>query len=320
MPQKSLKNHISLLPVAILPTMVGAATLSNMWSPLGFTWIRHLTMWASALVLLCYLGKVVLHFNTFKKEYMATVPASLYAGGTMITMILGNYVFEFSPVIGKALWAIGLGLHTIHLLFFIYNNVIKNFDKNTFIPSWFVTFNGIMVSTVVGVPMNEPTIGKIVVYYGLIVFAILLPCMVVRLIKNPITTGPLFMTKAIILAPSSLCLVSYLNFITEPNVFIVYALYAIVFVSLIYVIINLPKFFSFSFHPGFAGLTFPMAIGIVASNKMSAFLVGQGYEAFGEVIKQITGFQLYITTAIIGFVLFNFVRLLVNSFKTKDAA
>ena len=63
-----------------------------------------------------------------------------------------------------------------------------------------------------------------------------------------------------------------------------------------------------------------MAIGIVASNKMSAFLVGQGYEAFGEVIKQITGFQLYITTVIIGFVLFNFVRLLANSFKTKDAA
>lgn len=309
MEKRSLLDRLNNLPVAVLPTMVGAATLSNMYAPLGFTWIRHLTMWAAAIVVIAYLMKIVLHFNTVKTEYSNTVPASLYAGLTMITMILGSYIFDYSPMIGKALWALGLSVHAIHLVVFIYRNVVKGVNINTFVPSWFVTFNGIMVSTVVGVPMNEPTIGKIVVYYGITIFAITLPFMIVRLIKHPVA-DPLFHTKAILLAPSSLCVVSYLNFIKEPNAILLYVLYTIVFCTLIYVVMNLPKFFSFKFHPGFAGLTFPMAIGIVASNKMSAFLIGNGHEVLGGMIKQVAGIQLYITTAIIGFVLFNFAMML----------
>ena len=319
MPQKSLKDKLANLPVPILPTMVGAATLSNMWAPLGFTFIRHLTMWASAIILFCYIGKIICHFKTVKGEYANTVPASLYAGLTMLTMILGSYVFDFSPLIGKAMWTMGLTLHALHLVVFIYRNVIKGFNQATFVPSWFVTFNGILVSCVTGLPMNEPVLCKFIVYYGLAALVILLPLMVIRLIKQPITTGPLFMTKAIILAPSSLCLVSYLNFITEPSTWVVYGLYAVILVSLVYILIQLPKFFSFAFHPGFAGLTFPMAIGIVASNKMSAFLMSAGNEALGNTVKQIAGVQLYLTTAIIGFVLFNFFMMLVKSYQTTEA-
>lgn len=315
MTRKPFLQKIAGLPVAILPTMVGAATLSNMWAPLGFTWIRHLTMWAVAIILLTCLLKIIFHFDVFKKEYSTTVPASLYAGFSMLTMILGSYVFDYNPAIGKAMWATGLAIHTVHLLIFIYRNVIKGVKIETFIPSWFVTFNGIMVSTVVGTVMNEPTICTIVVYYGICALFIIMPFMIIRLIKYPIA-DPFFQTQAVVLAPSSLCLVGYLNIIKTPNTLMVYVLYTIVFISLIYVIYMMPKFFSFNFHPGFSGLTFPMAIGIVASNKMSAFLIAQNQEMLGNIIKQIAGLQLYITTGIIIYVLFNFARMLVNSYKT----
>ena len=205
-----------------------------------------------------------------KDEYSSTVPASLYAGFTMITMILGSYVFDFSPTIGKTMWFVGLILHAIHIVIFTYRNVIKGVNIDTFLPSWFVTYNGIMVSTVVGGVMNEPTIGKIVVYYGIAVLIIIMPFMLYRLATTDVKDA-VHHTQAILLAPSSLCLVSYLNFIKEPNKFVVYALYALVFCTLLFIIVKLPKFFSFDFHPGFAGMTFPMAIGIVASTKMSAF-------------------------------------------------
>ena len=187
----------------------------------------------------------------------------------------------------------------------------------TFVPSWFVTYNGIMVSTVVGGVMNEPLIGKIVVYYGIAVLTIIMPFMVYRLAKHKIN-DPVFHTQAIVLAPSSLCLVSYFNFIKTPNAFVVYYLYALVIAALLFIIIKLPKFFSFAFHPGFAGLTFPMAIGIVASNKMSAYLIAQGYETFGSIVNQIAGIQIYLTTAIIGMVLFNFYKLLKNIFLNNN--
>lgn len=314
-----MKNHSFIdkfknIPVPLLPTMVGAATLSNVYLTLGYTWIRHITMILSAIILIAYIIKIVTNFNVFKDEYSNTVPASLYAGFTMITMILGSYVFDFNPTIGKAMWFIGLILHAIHIVIFTYRNVIRGVNIDTFLPSWFVTYNGIMVSTVVGGVMNEPTIGKIVVYYGIAVLIIIMPFMLYRLATTDIKDA-VHHTQAILLAPSSLCLVSYLNFIKEPNKFVVYALYALVFCTLLFIIVKLPRFFSFDFHPGFAGMTFPMAIGTVASIKMSAFLKGQGYDVLSNMIKEISGIQIYLTTAIVSIVVFGILRIVIRKFR-----
>ena len=316
MKNNSFVDKFKNIPVPLLPTMVGAATLSNVYLTLGYTWIRHITMMLSAIILIAYIIKIVTNFNVVKNEYSNTVPASLYAGFTMITMILGSYVFDFSPTIGKAMWFVGLILHAIHIVIFTYRNVIKGVNIDTFLPSWFVTYNGIMVSTVVGGVMNEPTIGKIVVYYGIAVLIIIMPFMLYRLATTDIKDA-VHHTQAILLAPSSLCLVSYLNFIKEPNKFVVYALYALVFCTLLFIIVKLPKFFSFDFHPGFAGMTFPMAIGIVASIKMSGFLKGQGYDVLSNMVKEISGIQIYLTTAIVSIVVFGILRIVIRKFKEK---
>lgn len=316
MKNNSFVDKFKNIPVPLLPTMVGAATLSNVYLTLGYTWIRHITMMLSAIILIAYIIKIVTNFNVVKNEYSNTVPASLYAGFTMITMILGSYVFDFSPTIGKAMWFVGLILHAIHIVIFTYRNVIKGVNIDTFLPSWFVTYNGIMVSTVVGGVMNEPTIGKIVVYYGIAVLIIIMPFMLYRLATTDIKDA-VHHTQAILLAPSSLCLVSYLNFIKEPNKFVVYALYALVFCTLLFIIVKLPRFFSFDFHPGFAGMTFPMAIGIVASIKMSGFLKGQGYDVLSNMVKEISGIQIYLTTAIVSIVVFGILRMVIRKFKEK---
>lgn len=39
--------------------------------------------------------------GTFLNEYKNTVPASLYAGFTMLLMILGSYYFTYSPTVGE---------------------------------------------------------------------------------------------------------------------------------------------------------------------------------------------------------------------------
>ena len=312
--KNNLLKKIENIPVPLLPTIVGAATLSNVYSTLGYTWVRHLTMWVATIILIAYLVKIIAFTNTCKKEYSNTVPASLYAGFTMITMILGSYYFDYNNMLGKSLWSIGLVLHTIHLLIFIYRNIIKGVNKDTFVPSWFVTFNGIMVSVVVGSAMNEPFISKIVLYYGILALIVIMPFMIVRLIKHPLKDA-FYHTQAILLAPSSLCVVSYLNVVQTPNKVVISLLYVVVFITLLFVLYKLPKFFSFDFNPGFAGLTFPMAIGIVASVKMAGFLTNSGYEALGNVVKQISGIQIYITTAIIGYVLFNFFKMFLKALR-----
>lgn len=312
----SFKENLKAVPIPLVPTFVGLATLSNIYSGLGYTFIRHIVMISCIFVLALYLSKIVCHIGTVKKEYQTTVPASLYAGITMLTMIVGSYLFDFNQAVGKSLWFMGLILHAIHIVIFTYRNVFKNFVMDAFVPSWFVTYNGILVSTVVGVPMNEPQIGKIVVLYGIGVFLLIIPFMIYRLIKFDIKDA-MYHTQAIILAPSSLCLVGYLNFFTNPNMIVIYGLYTAVILSLAFVILKLPKFFSFNFNPGFAGLTFPMAIGIVASNKMAGFLTSTGNESLANIVTQLAGIQIFLTTAIIGFVVFNFYKLLSNVFKAN---
>lgn len=309
MKKKSLFQRLENLPVAILQTMVGLATLSNIYLTLGYTLIRHITMWIITIILITYIVKIIFYFDTFKKEYSNTIYASIYSGFTMVTMILGSYYFDFNPLLGKSMWLMGICIHVMHILIFTYRNVIKGVNKDTFVPSWFATYNGIMVSTAIGGVMNEPVIGKIIVYYGIGIFAFIIPFMIYRLITTPVKDG-MYHTKAILVAPSSLCVVGYLNYIKEPNLILLYGLYTAVILAVIFVLYKIPKFFSYSFTPAFAGLTFPMAIGIVASAKMSAFLTTEGYPAVGGMVKEICGIQIYITTAIFGFVLYNFLKML----------
>lgn len=304
--ETTFTNRLAKLPVAILPTCVGAITLSNVFAnPLGFPWVRHFTIWVSIIIWFCYLLKIILCFNTCLDEYQKTVPASLYAGFTMIMMLVGAYLFDYVPWLGKGIWLIAIIIHALHILIFTYKNVLKGVNIKTFVPSWFVTYNGIMVSCVVGAPMNMPELCSIIVYYGIAVLILIMPFMIYRLLKFPIEDG-FYHTRAIVLAPSSLCVVSYINIISNPIPLVIYILYFIVFCCLVFVVINIKKFFSFKFHPGFAGLTFPMSIGIVASLKTGTFLTTLGFAGFGTAISQLAGFQIYMTTAIIAFVLHNF--------------
>lgn len=309
-----MKDKLKTIPVPLLPTMVGACTLSNVFVNLGYTWIRHVTFILAAIVFVLYIGKILTNFQTFKDEYSQTVPSSLYAGFSMILMLLGSYVFDFQPVLGKGLWFIGLIIHAIHICIFTYRNVIKGVNMDTFVPSWFVTYNGIMVSTVVGGVMNEPTICKIVVYYGIAVFTLIIPFMIYRLIKYPIKDA-VYHTQAIVLAPSSLCLVSYLNFIENPQPMIIYYLYACIVIALLFILYKLPSFFRYQFVPGYAGLTFPMAIGIVATTKFIGYMTNMNKMDVVNILKEIQGFQIYITTGIIFYVLVQFFILLKKNFK-----
>lgn len=298
-------ERLERMPVPVLPTFVGALTLSNVLNGMGYAWIRHLTMWMATFIILLYIVKIIKYPSTVKKEYEMVVPCSLYAGFTMVCMILGSYYVAYVPALGKGIFLVALAIHAIHILVFTYRNVIKERNINTFVPSWFVTYNGIMVSCVVGAVMGINNILQYVVYYGIAIYLIIMPFMLYRLLKVEMK-APVYHTMAVVLGPCSLCVVSYLNIIENPNAMIVYFLYACVLASLLFVVIKLPKFFSFKFTPGFAGMTFPMAIGIVASTKMAGFLAAQGQEVLSGVVTQISGIQLYLTTMIIGYVLLNF--------------
>lgn len=54
-----MNGKLKNMPIAIVPTMLGAATLANVYQSLGYDWVRHLTMWVSTVVLICYIVKII---------------------------------------------------------------------------------------------------------------------------------------------------------------------------------------------------------------------------------------------------------------------
>lgn len=298
-------ERLKRIPVAVLPTLVGALTLSNVYDGMGYAWVRHLTMWTATVVLVCYFIKIICCFDTCKEEYKTTLSSCLYGGLTMVMMILGSYYFDYSRAVGKGLFVVGFCLQIVHILVFTYNNVIRKRDIHTFVPSWFVTYNGFMVCCVVGGVMNMDGVLRVVVYYGIVIYFILISFLIWRLLKVEIKSS-VYHTMAVVLSPCSLCVVSYLNLIDHKAEPLLWILYACVLASLLFVIIKLPRFFAFSFSPAFASLTFPMAIGVVATSKMTDYLTQTGRDSLAAITRQLGGIQLYLTTMIIGYVLLNF--------------
>ncbi|MDO4619359.1 MAG: TDT family transporter [Lachnospiraceae bacterium] len=304
-----MKKKLNLIPVPLLPTMVGACTLGNVYMGFGFTWLRNLIFVLAAVLVVFYIGKLVMNTETCKKEYDNTILCSLYGGFSMLLMLIGSFLFAYVPALGKGLWFAGVIIHAVHICVFTYKNVLKGVQIPTFMPSWFVTYNGIMVAVVTGGAMNQPMLTKIITYYGILIFTVIIPFMVWRLVKKPIGDA-VYHTQAVLLAPCSLCVVSYLNAVENPNRVILYYLYAAVLLSLFFIIYKLPSFFRFSFTPAFAGLTFPMAIGTVATGRFAGYLEAQNMVQAAGVLKQLQGLQILLTTGIIFYVLLQFFILL----------
>ena len=307
-----MTDRLKKMPVPVLPTFVGALTLSNVYGGMGYTWFRYLVMAAATIVIICYIVKIILYPGVCASEYKLTVPSSLYAGFTMCLMILGSFYYEMGLGFGKVIWLCAVIIHAVHICIFTYNNVIKKRDWGTTVPSWFVTYNGIMVSCVTGGAMNMKPMLQAITIYGIIIYLILIPVIIYRLIKVPVKPA-VYHTMPVVLAPCSLCVVSLLNtFDPAPKLLLIF-LYICVLASLLFIIVKLPDFFSFDFVPGFAGLTFPMAIGIVATNKMAGYLAANGMEGAGAACTQLSGFQIFLTSMLVGYVLLNFLRMFLRT-------
>jgi exfoliative toxin A/B len=149
--------------------------------------------------------------------------------------------------------------------------------------------------------------------YGCLIYVIMLPIMIWRLLNVEIKPAA-YHTMAILLAPCSLCVVSLINVFGTPNALVVGFMYFCAVCSLVFIIVKLPDFFSFKFYPGYAGLTFPMAIGIVASQKMAGYLTETGSALAGPV-GQLAGLQIFLTSGLVFYVLVMLSRML---FKKSD--
>ena len=311
-------SRLEKIPVPCIATFLSFLTLSNVYGGLGFVWLRYLIMVLGTIFMICYILKMIMFPKTCLSEYDLTIPASLYGAFSMVLMVLGSFYYEIGLPFGKIIWFIAVAIHCVHIIIFTvkhaFGKVIIHKNFVNMMPSWYVTYNGWMVACVTGGKMNAGPILKFITIYGCIIYVVILPFMLWRLMKVEIKNAA-YHTMAVLLAPCSLCVVSLINVNGQNNGIVLKFMYVCVLLSLAFILYKLPDFFSFDFYPGYAGLTFPMAIGVVASQKMAGYLTESGSEALGYAVTQLSGLQIFVTSMLVGYVMLMFLRMLLKKQK-----
>ena len=311
-------ERLERIPVPVIATFLSFLTLGNVYGGLGFVWLRYLIMALGTIFIICYILKIVMFSKTCLKEYDQTIPSSLYAAFCMVLMVLGSFYYEMGMGFGRIIWFIAVAIHCVHIIIFTikhtFGKVVSKKDFINMMPSWFVTYNGWMVACVTGGKMNAGPILKVITIYGCIIYIVLLPFMLWRLMNVEIKSAA-YHTMAVLLAPCSLCVVSLINVNGQNNGILLSFMYICVLASLAFILFKLPDFFSFDFYPGYAGLTFPMAIGTVASQKMAGYLIEKGNESLGFAVTQLAGLQIFVTTMLVGYVMLMFLRMFLRKQK-----
>lgn len=309
------------LPIGFVGTCLGLATLSNVYNLLGYPWVRHLCMWFAGLAAVLGVLKVIFFFDKVKEEYKNGVLAAMYTTITMCAMLFGSYIASYNLAVGKAIFLVGMSIHMAMILCYTIYHIFMNFKSDFLLPAYFVTYNGLLVSTVAGINMLPPKLAMGITFYGIGIYILILIFLIPRIIRKPIPAN-FVQTKTVLLAPCSLCFVSYLNFnnveslkgLFNPNVALL--LYICVLLSLLYILMNTFKFFESGFTPLFGALTFPMAIGTLAGFRAGVFFSGmETYKTLGTFAVNITGFQLLISSTYMCLVFFNFIKMYLNSKK-----
>ena len=270
---KKLVNNLTKLPVAVSGLALGTAGIGNVLALEIHDSLRYVCATIAAIILLLVAVKKLAHPKLLWQEITHPVLGSFIPAFDMGLMVLADIITNFSLVTGQILWYAAIILHLIFAGSFIYHRA-KDFDLNHMLPSWYVPPVGIVVACVTGSHMHAPIITHAIFYLGFVLYCIMLPAMMYRLVFGDRIQDAQLPSFAIMGAPASLCLAGYLTAFPNPNPMIVGFLLALALMmtSLVYISMFRINAFRIAFIPIYASFTFPMAIGSTALIKYANYI------------------------------------------------
>ena len=259
------------MPVALTGLALGISGISGALSTFLGEIPIYIGDFISFFLVAVIFIKDCLHFDQLKNELKHPTLGSFIPTMDMTLMVLAGFIANYYLTLGRVLWLIAIAVHIIFCFIFFYHRV-KSFDLDHVIPSWFIPPVGIVVACVSGASMNFPNLTHIIFYIGFILYLIMLPIMMYRIIFiEPIDDGRL-PTFARMAAPPSLCLAGYLTVFSNPSEIIVYILLPLAIFMTLLVYVSFFRILRISFNPSYASFTFPLAIGATAVLKYSNYL------------------------------------------------
>jgi len=186
-------------------------------------------------------------------------------------MLLSSYAYKYIGQTAVLMWATAVIL-SLAMMFFFVKKFVLGFDMKNVFPSWFVMFIGFIAASVTSPTFGTVMIGKVILCAGVIIYFIITPIILYRVVVVRGIPEPAVPNIAIFAAPMNLCIAGYFaTFGADVNSAAVAVMSAIGIVSYIAVLICLPFLLRIKFYSSYAAFTFPLVISMVSIRRLGIF-------------------------------------------------
>ena len=301
------QQRFANVPTPMAGLALGIASLGWAWENVSLFTVGAQLLGATiaGALLLVLATKFVLHPQLLMQDLAHPVVGSVVPTFAMATMVVSHAI---GGQLGSALWLFAIALHLVFLVTFIWHR-LKDFKLHHMVPSWFVPPIGIIVADVASPGGAFAPLAQVLLWFGIICYAVMLPVMLYRLIfctEVPDAAKP---TIAIMAAPASLCLAGYLTVTAQPAPVLVAVLLGIAVLMTVLIYLAFIKLLRLPFSPGYAAFTFPMVIGATALFKTAALAETLGLdEAAIAQLRWMAEGELVIATLVVSYVALRFAQ------------
>jgi tellurite resistance protein TehA-like permease len=300
---KNLKMKLRDIPTPLAGLALGIASLGWALENTGLFagHMQQVGAIIATVLLLLILLKFIFHPKLLSQELAHPLLGSILPTSTMALMVISKEV-SITLYANIIVWLIAVALHAVFLIAFVYHR-IKDFHWEHKIPAWFVPPVGIIVASLTYPDATFHTMAAVILCFGMISYAILLPAMLYRLIfHNPIALAAQ-PTIAILAAPASLSLAGYLTVVKHPAAIVIAILFGIAILMTITIYVAFFKLLRLNFSAGYAAFTFPMVIGATALFKIVAWMQTTHIpQVYISQVDFLAKFELIIATLIVLYV------------------
>jgi len=264
-------NLIKLIPIPISGLILALLSLGNLIQDISPTF-RYLFCLIGVIFIALLVLKVILYPDSVRNDLSNPVILSSSGTFSMALMILSTYLTGFMPSFAYTIWIIGLALHILLMIYFTYRFIIRDFNINTYYPSYWIVFVGITMGAITAHVHGLKELGFIFFCIGFISMLITLPLMIYRYIKHndiPDMNKPLI---CIYTALFSILIVGYINSTSFVSIEFLEVIYIIAFIAYLFSLYKFIEYRHLDFYPSFSAFTFPFVISAIATKQTSAIL------------------------------------------------
>lgn len=309
-----MNNIVKKLPIPIVALMLALGATGNLVLSYGSMY-RSIFGILSAIILVFVLIKIILYPKEVVNSLDNPVVASVFPALSMGIMILSTYLKPFAASLAFGIWIAGLVLHIVLIIYFTKKHVVDFKIKKVF-PSWYIVYVGIVAGSVSAPAFGMEGVGKILFWFGLISYFILLPIVIKRVFVVGEIPEPALPTFVVLAAPASLCLAGYLSSFQDKNLFLVYLLLLLSQLTFLVVLVKLPSLLKLKFYPSYSGFTFPIVITGISLKLTNGFLANGGRPI--ALLKYLVKFEEFLSVAIVLYVLIRYMGFLFASSDSKE--